>query len=52
MKTKKIIANILAALPIIVCFVALCALSPLGFVMGGIGVLGIIGLIMLNKKQG
>lgn len=51
MEKKKTFANILTALPITVCFVGLLALTPVGFVLGGIGVLGIIGQAMLSKKQ-
>lgn len=51
MEKKKTLANILTALPIAVCFVGLLALNPVGFVLGGIGVLGVIGQVMLNKKQ-
>lgn len=51
MEKKKTLANILTALPIAVCFVGLLALTPVGFVLGGIGILGVIGQVMLNKKQ-
>lgn len=50
MKGKKIFANVLTALPIIVCFVALCSFTPAGFIIGGIGALGVIGQVMLNKQ--
>ena len=50
MEKKKVIANVLTALPIAVCFVGLFSLNLVGFVLGGIGVLGIVGQVLLNKK--
>ena len=51
MEKKKTLANIFTALPIAVCFVGLLAFTPTGFILGGIGILGVIGQVMLNKKQ-
>ena len=51
MKGKKTVANILTALPIAVCFVGFLSFNLVGYILGGIGVLGIIGQTMLNKEQ-
>lgn len=50
MKKKKTVANILAALPTVACFVGLLSLNTTGFILGGLGVLGIIGQVMINKQ--
>lgn len=49
-KTKKVIANIFVGLVNAVCFVGLFSFTPAGFVLGGLGVLGVIGQVMLNKQ--
>ena len=48
-KTKKILANILISLPICVCIVATFSGTTLGYCLGILAILGIIGIIMLNK---
>jgi len=50
MEKNKTLANILTALPIAVCFVGLLSFNLVGLVLGGIGVLGIVGQVLLNKK--
>ena len=49
-KTKKIVANVFVGMVNAVCFLALCSLTPAGFILGGLGVLGVIGQVMLNKQ--
>lgn len=50
-KTKKVLANIFVGAVNAVCLIALFDFSTLGFVLGGLGVLGIIGQVMLNKQK-
>lgn len=50
MEKNKTLANILTALPIAVCFVGFFSFNLVGFVLGGIGALGIVGQVLLNKK--
>lgn len=49
MKTKKVIANVFVGLVNGACLIGFFSFSPVGFILGGLGALGIIGQVILNK---